>query len=70
MFLLKNSFLFFANLIFCCFTLKNTPSCPFKYFEISDLTAIKKKRLNVYFLYSYVLTFTEKDKMVAERLYV
>ena len=45
------------------FFIKSTPSCSFKYFESSDIIAVKKKSLlNIYYLSCW------KGKMVAEHL--
>ena len=54
-FCLKINFLcVFSQPHFCCFTFKNTPSCFFKYFESSDVIAVKKKSY-----YNYIVTYWE-----------
>ena len=37
-----------ANFIFVVLTFKNTPNCPFKYFESPGVIVVKKKSLPIF----------------------
>ena len=55
----------------CCFTLENTPSYSFKYFQSSDIIVVEKEKFMKSLLAFVVLKFylvLKKDKMLCCRV--